>query len=111
MEVEFYYDGSGRRLSKVITDDTGEDTLITTWKYHYLGGQITTIEIDAVEVDDSEPPVETAVRDETLHIHLGPNGQPLSFEWERYDYTTMSRPPSQGGSEGGCQTEQGGFIL
>jgi len=88
--VEFLYDGTGRRLSKVITDDTGDDTLITTWMYHYLGGQITTIEVDAVEVDDSEPPEETAVRDETLHIHLGPNGQPLSFEWERYDYDTAT---------------------
>jgi len=96
--VEFLYDGIGRRLSKVITDDTGDDTLITTWKYHWLGGQITTIEVDAIE-DDGE--TQTAVRDETLHIHLGPNGQPLSFEWVRYDYSTLSCPPSEGGIQGG----------
>jgi len=99
--VEFLYDGIGRRLSKVITDDTGDDTLITTWKYHWLGGQITTIEVDAIE-DDGE--TQTAVRDETLHIHLGPNGQPLSFEWVRYDYSTLSCPPSEGGIQGGFQT-------
>ncbi len=108
MVVEFLYDGIGRRLSKVITDDTGDDTLITTWKYHYLGGQITTIEVDAVEVDDSEPPEETAVRDETLHIHLGAGGQPLSFEWVRYDYSTLSCPPSQGGIQGGFREPSDG---
>jgi len=52
---------------KVITDDTD----VTTIKYHYIGGQITTIEIDAE--DD-----EVAYRDETLHIHLGPNSYILT---------------------------------
>ena len=66
-EVDFYYDGMGRRLKKVITDGTD----ITTIKYHYIGGQITTIEIDAE--DD-----EVAYRDETLHIHLGPNSYILT---------------------------------
>ncbi|HOO97898.1 MAG TPA: hypothetical protein PKV16_09155 [Caldisericia bacterium] len=74
-DVDFSYDGLGRRLTKVITDGTD----ITTIKYHYVGGQITTIEIDAE--DD-----EVAYRDETLHIHLGPNSYPISFEWVRYDY-------------------------
>lgn len=88
VEVEFFYDGSGRRLKKVITDDTGDDEVITTWKYHYFGSQITTIEIDEVEIDDSEsPPVSTATRDETIHVHFGPNAQAISFEWVRYDYT------------------------
>ncbi|HRV75671.1 MAG TPA: DUF6531 domain-containing protein [Caldisericia bacterium] len=75
-DVDFSYDGLGRRLTKVITDGTD----VTTIKYHYVGGQITTIEIDAE--DD-----EVAYRDETIHIHLGPNSYPISFEWVRYDYT------------------------
>jgi YD repeat-containing protein len=90
VEIEFEYDGIGRRLKKVITDDTGtgsEDIVETTIKYHYIGGQLTTIEIDEETTDDSDPPVETTTKDETIHIHLGPNSQPISFEWVRYDYT------------------------
>ena len=80
-ETDYEYDQENR-LTKAILPSGVE-----VGKYHYIGGQITTIEVDAVEVDDSDPPVETAVRDETLHIHLGPNSQPLSWQWERYDYT------------------------
>lgn len=40
---------------------------------------------DQETTDDSTPPVTTATRDETIHIHLGSNFRPVSFEWMRYD--------------------------
>jgi YD repeat-containing protein len=86
--VLFRYDGIGRRVEKTIIETSPSQTTVTTLKYHYIGGQLTTIEIDAIDIDTSQsPPVDTPIEDETIHIHLGPNSQPISFEWVRYDYT------------------------
>jgi YD repeat-containing protein len=71
----------GRRLKKKFTYHNGSNTDVTTYKYHYIGGQITEIEIDSIRNPGEG---QTVLRDEEMKIHLGANGQPISYEWVKH---------------------------
>jgi YD repeat-containing protein len=109
--VEYTYDAMGRRLKKTVTNHTTEalssppsfkggrgvqnpqpaedttlspsttNTDVTTYKYHYIGSQITEIEINAVRNPGEG---QTVLRDEEMKIHLGANSQPISYEWVKH---------------------------
>ena len=86
-DLDFKYDAAGRRVEKTfttyVTSGTTTTTTVTTYKYHYIGSQITTIEIDQTQtVDDGEEtPVTTTTKDDEIRIHLGANSRPISFEY------------------------------
>jgi hypothetical protein len=71
----------GRRLKKKFTYHNGSNTDVTTYKYHYIGGQITEIEIDSIRNPGEG---QTVLRDEEVKIHLGANSQPISYEWVKH---------------------------
>jgi YD repeat-containing protein len=71
----------GRRLKKKFTYHNGSNTDVTTYKYHYIGGQITEIEIDSIRNPGES---QTVIRDEEVKIHLGANSQPISYEWVKH---------------------------
>lgn len=75
--VKFEYDALGRRIQKRI--ENGND--VTIQKFHYLGNQITTIDIDA-SIND------TPYKDEIMKILHGDGNMPLSFEWTRHNFQT-----------------------
>jgi YD repeat-containing protein len=79
--VEYTYDAMGRRLKKKFTYHNGSNTDVTTYKYHYIGGQITEIEIDSIRNPGES---QTVLRDEEVKIHLGANSQPISYEWVKH---------------------------
>jgi hypothetical protein len=79
--VEYTYNAMGRRLKKKFTYHNGSNTDVTTYKYHYIGGQITEIEIDSIRNPGEG---QTVLRDEEVKIHLGANSQPISYEWVKH---------------------------
>ncbi len=94
-DIDFKYDAAGRRVEKTfttyVTSGTTTTTTVTTYKYHYIGSQITTIEIDQTQtVDDGEgDPVTTTTKDDEMRIHLGANSRPISFEYYIEDQNTQ----------------------
>ncbi len=85
--IEYRYDGSGKRLEKKYTAYDGQDTNITTYRYHMAGSQITQIDID--ETHNLTP-----IKDEELLIHLGANTQPISITWVRHNLETQQTTSS-----------------
>jgi YD repeat-containing protein len=73
-DLDFTYDAAGRRLTKTYTKVINNVTHETKYTYHYIGSQLTTIEIDGKE--DT-----TVVKDDEMRIHLGANSRPISFEY------------------------------
>ena len=78
------------RLTKTHTYHNSGNTDITTYKYHYIGSQMTEIEIDSIRNPGGEG--ETILRDEEMLIHLGSNSVPISYEWVKHngESTTQS---------------------
>jgi YD repeat-containing protein len=73
-ELDFKYDAAGRRLEKKHTKVINNVTHETKYTYHYIGSQLTTIDIDGKEGT-------TVVKDDEMRIHLGANSRPISFEY------------------------------
>jgi YD repeat-containing protein len=77
-DLDFKYDAAGRRMEKKLTSVSGSTTTVTTYKYHYIGSQITTIEIDQTQTTGEST---TTTKDDEMRIHLGANSRPISFEY------------------------------
>ena len=77
--MEYVYDGIGRRIERIFTTTIDDNPDVTTYKYHYIGSQITDIEIDAT--NDGTP-----YKDEEMLFHMGANSQPISLTWKKYNY-------------------------
>jgi len=73
-DLDFAYDAAGRRLEKKYTKVINNVTYETKYTYHYIGSQITTIDISGKED-------ETITRNDQMRIHLGANSRPISFEY------------------------------
>ncbi len=73
-DLDFAYDAAGRRLEKKYTKVINNVTYETKYTYHYIGSQITTIDISGKED-------ETVVKNDQMRIHLGANSRPISFEY------------------------------
>jgi YD repeat-containing protein len=81
-DLDFTYDAAGRRLTKKHTKVINNVTHETKYTYHYIGSQLTTIEIDGKE--DT-----TVVKDDEMRIHLGANSRPISFEYYTENQSTQ----------------------
>ncbi len=73
-DLDFAYDAAGRRLEKKYTKVINNVTYETKYTYHYIGSQITTIDISGKED-------ETITKNDQMRIHLGANSRPISFEY------------------------------
>jgi YD repeat-containing protein len=85
-DLDFTFNAAGRRLTKTYTVTESGTTTETTYKYHYIGSQLTTIEIDQTE-DSGEGEVTT--KDDEMRIHLGANSRPISFEYYTENQSTQ----------------------
>jgi YD repeat-containing protein len=81
-DLDFTYDAAGRRLTKTYSKVINNVTHETKYTYHYIGSQLTTIEIDGKE--DT-----TVVKDDEMRIHLGANSRPISFEYYTENQSTQ----------------------
>ena len=77
-DLDFAYDAAGRRLEKKLTTVSGSTTTATRYRYHYIGSQITTIDIYQTQTTGETT---TVTKDDQMRIHLGANTRPISFEY------------------------------